>query len=175
MLGVMPKPLDFIPRTLSARINLQTVTAITLLLIATILAVYLGTRYITKQEAEDQVGKTLEAIAYRIDNTLLSVEQTATIIQGDIPNHLDNPLKLFDLSLKAIEANPYISGCAIALNPDYYTYKGQPFMAYVHRTHEDIISAGSTPQPLIKSRTFTSKPFPDGLWRALDGALPSSI
>ena len=37
-------------------------------------------------------------------------------------------------------------------------------MAYVHRTHEDIISAGSTPQPLIKSRTFTSKPFTEQEW-----------
>ena len=143
----MPRPLDFIPRTLSARINLQTVTAITLLLIASIVAVFVGTWLITKVEAEGQVEETLDAIAYRIDNTLLSVEQTATIIQGDIPNHLDSPRKLFDLSQKAIEANPYIAGCAIALNPDYYTHRGQAFMAYVHRTHEEILSSGRRPRP----------------------------
>ena len=173
----MPRPLDFIPRTLSARINLQTVTAITLLLIASIVAVFVGTWLITKVEAEGQVEETLDAIAYRIDNTLLSVEQTATIIQGDIPNHLDSPRKLFDLSQKAIEANPYIAGCAIALNPDYYTHRGQAFMAYVHRTHEEILSSGRRPRPFVRSGTFTSKPFTEQEWftKPLAEGVPSWV
>lgn len=160
----MPRPLDFIPRTLSARINLETVSAITALLIASVLAVSIGTRLITREEAGRQANQTLDGISYRIDNTLLSVEETAAIIAGDINNNLNNPDKLFDLCRKAVEANPYISGCAIALSPDHYTVKGKPFMAYVHRAHEDIIGTGNTTRHLVESQTFTSIPFTEQDW-----------
>ena len=150
----MPKTRDIIPRTESAKIIVQTVSFITVLLIASILAMTLGTRRISREETTRQVSQTLDGVAYRIDNTLVGVEQTAAIIKADIPKHLGSPKELFKLSRKALEANPDISGCAIALNPDYYTEKGTPFMAYVHRDNKAIVSA----------RSFTSTPFTEQDW-----------
>ncbi len=161
----MPKSRPFIPRTVSARIILQTVTIITLLLAVTIFALTIGTRKIIREETERQVYQALDGITYRIDNTLLSVEQTAAIIKENIPNHPDNPQELFKLCRKAIEANPSIDGCAIALNPDYFTYRGKPFMAYVHRAQEELVSAGS----------FTATPFTEQNWyiKPLQEGVPS--
>ncbi len=150
----MPKPKDFIPKTLSARIILQTVFSIALLLVPTILAMVIGTRLIIQEEAERQIDHALDGIAYRIDNTLLSVEQTATMVREEIPRHLGHPEELYALCREVLDANPSIDGCAIALNPRDYTVRGKPFMAYTHRTHDEIRSA----------ETFTSLPFTEQQW-----------
>ena len=102
----MPKPRDFIPRTLSARIILQTVSSITLLLIPTILAMVIGTRLVIREEVGREVDHALDGIAYRIDNTLLGIEQTSAIIQQDVPRYLDQPQELYELCRKVLEADP---------------------------------------------------------------------
>ena len=150
----MPKLRAFIPRALSARIVLQTVFAIALLLIPTILALTIGTRMIIKEEVGRQVDQALDGITCRLDNTFLSVEQTATLLQEDIPNHLGHPQDLYRLFRKVLASNPSIDGCAIALNPDTYAVNGKPFMAYVHRERDNIVSADS----------FTAAPFTEQEW-----------
>ncbi|MBR4734798.1 MAG: hypothetical protein IK052_01770, partial [Bacteroidales bacterium] len=150
----MPKPGDFIPRTVAARIITLTVSYVGVLLAITILAMTIGMRISIKEETGRQVDQTLEGIASRIDNTFLGVEQTAHIIEGDIPIFLDSPQKLLQLCREAIKANPDINGCAIALNPDYYTVGGKPFMAYIYRQGESLVS----------SETFTSRPYTQQEW-----------
>ena len=160
----MPK-LNFIPKTESARIILQTVAAVTLLLlIPSIFAMTFGTRMIIKEEVGRQVDQALDGIAYRIDNTLLSVEQAAGIIQKEIPARLDNPQELYQLCEKALDVNPAIDGCAIALNPDHYTHEGKPFMAYVHRSRKAIVTNQEAIDPYQASETFTSLPFTEQEW-----------
>ena len=150
----MAKPRDFIPRTVSARIILQTVLAIALLLIPTILAMVIGTRVIAREEVGQQVDQALDGIAYRIDNSLLEVEQTAAMVLGDIPSSPDNPQEVYEFCRNVLEDNPSIEGCAVALNPDYYAFRGKPFMAYVHRENEE----------LIYSDSFTSLPYTQQEW-----------
>ena len=162
----MPKPRDFIPRTLSARIILQTVFSISLLLIPTVLAMVIGTRLLIREEAGRQVDQALDGIAYRLDNTFLEVEQTAAIIGREIPNLLDRPQELNKLCRKALEVNPSITGCAIALNPDYYTSSGEPFRAYIHRAREGAVSANSRYRPLLSSESFTAQSFTEQAWYA---------
>lgn len=145
----MLKPRDFIPRTVAARIISRTVLYVTVFLAFTILAMTIGMRISIKEETGRQVDQTLEGVACRIDNTFLGVEQTAHIIKGDIPFFLESPQKLLQLCCEAIKANPDISGCAIALNPDYYTVGGKPFMAYIYQNGESLVA----------SETFTSRPF----------------
>ena len=153
----MPKLQDFMPKTASARIILQTVSAIALLLIPAILAVVLGTRLIIREEVDRQIDQALDGIAYRIDNILLGVEQTAAMVQEDIPEHLDQPQELYKLCRKVLEANPSVSGCAIALNPDYYQFEGKPFMALLYKAQGEICSA----------ETFASRPFTEQEWYLL--------
>lgn len=160
------RPRDFIPRTLSARIILQTVLLVTIPLATTVLAITIGTRLIIREETGRRVNQALDGIAYRIDNTLLCVEQTAAIIHDALPNFLDKPNALLALCQEALESNPNIAGCAIALNPELYLIRGKPFMAYVHRDHEEIVSLGTQPRPLITSQSFTSLPFTEQEWYA---------
>ena len=56
----MPKPRDFLPRTLSSRICLQTVISVGSLLVATILAMTIGTRLIIREETAGNVDQALE-------------------------------------------------------------------------------------------------------------------
>ena len=150
----MSKPRVFIPRTVAARIIFLTVSYVGVLLAITILAMTIGMRISVKEEIGRQVDQTLEGVVCRIDNTFLGVEQTAHIIEGDIPIFLESPQKLLQLCREAIKANPDISGCAIALNPDYYTDGGKPFMAYIYRKGESLVS----------SQTFTSRPYTQQEW-----------
>lgn len=159
----MPKPRDFIPRTMSAKIITQTVLAIAMLLIPIIIGMVIGTRMIIKEEVGHQVDQALNGIAYRIDNTLLNVEQTAAILQDEITTHLDRPQDLGRLCRNVLETNPSISGCAIALKPDKYTFGGKPFMTYVHRAHGGI-HANRQSRALLTSDTFTDKPFTEQTW-----------
>ena len=150
----MPKSRDFIPRTVAARIISLTVIYVGILLAVTILAMTIGMRITIKEETGRQVDQTLKGVSYRIDNTFLGVEETAHIIEGDIPFFLESPQKLLQLCREAIKANPDISGCAIALNPEYYTFGGKPFMAYIYRKGESLVS----------SETFTSRPYTEQEW-----------
>ncbi|MBR4808785.1 MAG: cache and HAMP domain-containing protein [Bacteroidales bacterium] len=147
-------PRDFIPKTVAARIIFRTVLYVAVLLALTILAMTIGMRITINEETGRQADLTLEGVTCRIDNTFLGVEQTAHIIKGDIPFFLESPQKLLQLCREAIKANPDISGCAIALNPDYYTVGGKPFMAYIYRSGELLVS----------SETFTSRPFTQQEW-----------
>ena len=150
----MPEPRDLIPRTVAARIIFRSVFYVAILLAFTILSMTIGMRISIRKETDRQVEEVLEGIAYRIDNTLLGVEQAAHIIKGDIPNHLENPQKLLQLCHETIKANPDICGCAIALNPDYYTVDKKPFMAYMYKSGET----------LVRSETFTSRPYTEQEW-----------
>ena len=150
----MPKTRDFIPRSLAAKIIFKTVFYVAILLAPTILAMTLGMRVVIKEETGRQVDQALDGIAYRLDNVLLGVEQTAHRIHARIPNCLGSPRELQHLCLEAIEANPDITGCAIALNPDDYMVGGKPFMTYVHRSGN----------ALVNSETFTSQPFTQQEW-----------
>ena len=150
----MPKLRDFIPKTVAAGIILRTVLYVSVLLALTILAMTIGMRISIRKEIERQVGQTLEGVDYRIDNTFLGVEHTAHIIKGDIPNFLESPGELLQLCREAIKANPDIIGCAIALNPDYYTVEGKPFMAYIYRNGETLVG----------SETFTARPYTQQEW-----------
>ena len=150
----MPKPGDFIPRTVAARIISRTVFYVGVLLAVTILAMTIGMRISIKKEIGRQADQILEGVACRIDNTFFGVEETAHIIKGDIPIFLESPQKLLQLCREAVKANPDISGCAIALNPDYYTVGGKPFMVYIYRSGELLVS----------SETFTSRPYTEQEW-----------
>ena len=143
---------------------MQTVLAIAMLLIPIIVGMVIGTRTIIKEEVGREVDQALDGIAYRIDNTLLNVEQTAAIIRDEVTKHLDSPRELDRLCRNVLETNPSISGCAIALNPDKYTSQGKPFMTYIHRAQGGSLRANQQSQTLLASDTFTDKPFTEQIW-----------
>ena len=99
--------------------------------------------------------QTLEGTIEHIDGILLSVEQSAGNIYFNMYRHLDNPEKLYDYSRRLVESNPYVSGCAIALEPYFYKDR-ELFMAYYHRS-----KIGSK---IVRSETFGNKPYTQQVW-----------
>ena len=69
---------------------------------------------------------------------------------------------MFLYSRKMVETNPYVAGCAIAFEPDYYKERGRYFMAYVHHVNKDKLETVSS--EIIQAETFGNVPYPEQIW-----------
>ena len=152
----------FISKTLSVRISFMVVCPFALLLSAALLVMFIFSRKAVEEEALQKAEQTLDATLLNIDNILLSVEQSAGNIYYDLLFHLDQPDRMFTYCRQLLEANPYITGCAIAFEPDYYKEHGQYFMAYMYRSRRGGLS--STTSPIIQKETFGNVPYSEQVW-----------
>ena len=109
-----------IKKTLSVRIGLMVVTAMALLLIASMIVMLHYARKAVKEEAIQKAEQTLEGVILNVDNILLSVEQSAGNIYFSMNLETDSREKIFTYARKLVETNPYVAGCAIAFKEDYY-------------------------------------------------------
>jgi methyl-accepting chemotaxis protein/sigma-B regulation protein RsbU (phosphoserine phosphatase) len=115
-----------------------------------------------KAEARQKAEETLEGVVRQVDNVLLSVEQSAGNIYWDLLTHLNESERMFLYSRKMVETNPYVAGCAIAFEPDYYQERGRYFMAYVHHVNKDKLETVSS--EIIQAETFGNVPYPEQIW-----------
>ena len=129
----MLQPAKFLAKTLSVRLSLNVVSAVALLFVVALLAMYWYTRGIVKEEVLQKATQTLEATVQHMDNMLYDVEHVARNMRWNVEHHLDQPDLMFTYSKKVLELNPNISGCAIAFEPYYYRDRGQYFMSYYYR------------------------------------------
>jgi HAMP domain-containing protein len=157
----MHRLLKTITQTLSVRISLMVVFAMAILLMASLTAMLHYSKRVVKEEALNKAVQILDATVLRIDNILLSVEQSTGNIFFSLMANLDNPDVMFDYSRKLVEANPYVAGCAIAFKENFFKDR-QYFMAYVYRSDGDTLS--STDSPIIQSEIFGSVPYTEQVW-----------
>lgn len=128
---MIPLP-KYLRQTLSARISLMVVFSIGILLVASLSVMLYYSRKSIKEEALCKADQTLKGTIEQIDNTLLSVEQSAGIVYFNLLPYLNNPEKMMGYCRELVDANPNITGCAIAFKKDYL--KDYPYyMAWVHR------------------------------------------
>ena len=80
-----------IKKTLSVRIGLMMVLAMTLLLMASMMVMLHYSRKAVKTEAIEKAVRSLEGMTNNIDNILLSVEQTTGNIYFNMLPYLNNP------------------------------------------------------------------------------------
>ena len=126
----------------------------TVLLLAVTLAVMLYfSRQTLKEEAIQDAEETLAGTVQQIDNVLLSIEQTTEYTYQDLLGHLDEPERMETYCRKVVEGNPYVVGCAIVFQPNFYQGR-ELFMAYVHRENDKLVSSDS----------FGSKPYTEQIW-----------
>lgn len=121
-----------INKTLSVRLSLMVVFELTLLLFVALGVMFIFARKMLKDEAMRNAEQTLEATVQHIDNILLSIEQSTGNVYWDVLGKLKDQERMYDYCETIVESNPYIVGCAIALEPSFND-DHQPFMAYVHR------------------------------------------
>ena len=154
-----------INRNLSVHLSLIVVSAMAILLMASLVVILHYSRKALKQETLQKASQTLESTVQHIDNILLSVEQTSGNIYHNILPHLQNPDTLYTFSRQLVASNPYVTGCAIAMKPNYYPGR-ELFMAYYHRDDSDNDGIADKDTPLIQSDTFGDRPYTQQLWYA---------
>lgn len=152
----------FINRQLSLQISAKVVLAIALLLSVALSIMLVFSRKAVTKEAIHNAEHTLEYTVRQIDNVLLDVEQASGNVYWDLLSHLDNTERMTKYCEELVRACPYIDGCTVAFEPDYYKQKGQLFMTYVHRSRTDTTSTADA--PLVHQTSFNNRPYTEQIW-----------
>lgn len=134
----MTKLTRLIKGKLSVKISLMAVSAMAVLLIASLVVMLLYSRKKVKEETLARVTQTLDATVQNIDNILLSVEQTAGNVYYSLAPHINNPEALELYRRKLIDSNPYVSDCTIAFGDSSLT-ESKWSVKPVQEGHEPLI------------------------------------
>ena len=97
-------------------------------------------RQSVSSEAVEQAQVKLNNAILQIDNVLNSVETAVENLSWLIPEKLELPDYMYELTQQVLRSNPYVVGSAIAFEPGYYVEKGVLFSPYSYRTDEGIKS-----------------------------------
>lgn len=111
--------LSFYKRHLSLRLSVRVVAAMNILLMATLLVMFFVSRRSMKADALNRASQTLEGAMVKVDNILLSVEETMGNLYFHMQPQLHNPDSVKVYCQKIVETNPYVTGCTIAFKPDF--------------------------------------------------------
>lgn len=150
-----------IKKTLSVRIGLMVVTAMAMLLIASMIVMLHYARKAVREEAIQKAEQTLEGVILNVDNILLSVEQSTGNIYFSMNLETDSREKIFTYARKLVETNPYVAGCAIAFKEDYFKDR-KLFMAYVH--HADSAGTAYADTDVVPDDMFADGPYTEQTW-----------
>ena len=98
------------------------------------------TRSQAQQMALDTSVKSLKGVVHEaflmIDQVEKSVERTVTAVE----QQLDDPDAMYGYSRLLLEHHPYLSGCSISFEPDYFKSKGRYFSAHAYRDGDSIVT-----------------------------------
>lgn len=150
-----------ISRTLSLRLSLMVVLAVAVLLSVSLAVMLHFSRQALKHEALQNAEQTLEGTVQRVDNILLSVEQSVGNVYWDMLSHIDQQEQMEGYCRRIVECCPYVAGCAIAFEPDFYPGQ-EPFMVYVYR--RDGMKDSTTPSELAVTHVFGKRPYTEQQW-----------
>ena len=135
----MTKLTNFIKGRLSVKISLMAVSAMAVLLIASLVVMLLYSRKKVREETLARVTLTLDATVQNIDNILLSVEQATGNVYYSLPSRINNPEALELFRRKLIDSNPYVADCTIALGDTTVT-ESKWTVKHVQEGKERLIS-----------------------------------
>lgn len=151
----------YISKTFSVRLSLMVLVVVAVLMAVSLYIMFYYSRKAIREEAIQHAEQTLDGTIQRIDNVLLSVEQSAGNMYWNLYSQLRKPEKMREYSRKLVETNPYILGCAFAFEPYYYKDRAY-FMIYAHRTSSGGLAMSDS--PIIQAETFGNKPYNEQIW-----------
>ena len=129
----------YITKTLSFRLSLMVLIALATLLMAALFIMFIYSRLAVKAEALSMAEQTLEATVQKIDNILLSIEQSSGNIYWKLFNHINNPDKIDVYCRKLVENNPYIASCTIGFEPGFYKDRDPYAVAYRRSSDGSVV------------------------------------
>ena len=153
--------LKFINQTLSVKLSLVVVSAMAILLMASLVVMLCYSRKTIREEALQKATQTLESTVQHIDNILLSVEQTTGNFYNTLYPDIHRPELMDTYCQKLVESNPYIMGCSIAFKPDFFN-QGEHFMVSWRR--EVVDSVSTVDKPVVKIEISSHHPYTEQAW-----------
>lgn len=157
----MQRPSTFYKRHLSLRLSLRVASAVSLLLMLTLLVMFFYSRGVMKEDALQRASQTMEGAMVRIDNILLSVEESTGNMYYQLKPHMNNPDTMRAYCRMIVETNPYATGCVIAFKPGYFADRDS-FMVYYHRTGN--ISDAPADSLIVFADSFGDIPYTEQAW-----------
>ena len=141
----------------SLRLNTLIVLEIMTLLVVSLGALFFFTRKSLVEESKLDAEQRLETTVQRVDDILMTIEQTSGNFYYRLLEQLDQPERIASIARRPVESNSNIDGCAIAFKPNYFPGH-ELFINYVHRkkynSPELIISDKSVGIPYTKQPWF---------------------
>ena len=117
----MSRLVRYIGKTLSFRLSLMVIGALTVLLIVALTIMFFFSRRALREEAISHAAQTLEATVARIDNVLLDVEQASGNIYWKMLRHVHQPELMESYAQRLVDENPYIVDAHFHWNTDSFT------------------------------------------------------
>lgn len=122
-------------RSFSIRLSFSILGVISVLFILAFIGNYSSARKHVQKESIERAESALENTILRIDNVLQTVETTIHNLSWTALEKLDSPDELYSITRHIVESNSFISGSAIAFEPNYYKEKGVFFAPYSYRNN----------------------------------------
>lgn len=123
----MLKLTEIIKKNLPLRISLMIGSALSLLLLVSLVIMLFFSRKTMKDDALNNASYSLDQAMTNIDNILLSVEEATGNTYFNLL--MTKPEMAQSYSRKIVESNPYITDCVIALDDNDNPYKNQTWFS----------------------------------------------
>lgn len=120
-------------RSLSRRLSLWIVLFAAAIFLAALVYVFVISRNAVRQEAIRGASRELDNTVLRVNGILEDVQIAADNLEWLIYKDLDNPDRMMEYSRNVVLNNPFLNGCSISFEPNYFPSKGRYFSAYSNR------------------------------------------
>lgn len=138
--------------------------ALATLLMAALFIMFIYSRMAVKAEALSKAEQTLEATVHKIDNILLSLEQSSGNIYWKMVSHIHEPDMMDVYCRKLVEGNAYISSCFIGIEPGFY--KDRTSFAVAYRRSSDQEGKAADRTSVVKLDLSGNRPYYEQPWYA---------
>ncbi len=108
-----------------------------LLIVALGITLHYSQRYIQEKNM-DRAVKSLKEIVNASFKVIRGVEMVTDAKVPLIEEHLDAPDMMFDFSRQLLEENPFIKGCSVSFEPNFFQEKGKFFSAYSYAGKDSL-------------------------------------
>lgn len=123
-----------VKHSFSTRVSLHILLIAGIVFSVAFVIFYHSARLQVQADAERHARSSLSNTVQQIDNVLHAVEVAVANNAYQVARLIHRPDSLYGIARQMLAANPLISGCAIAFEPDYYPDRGRFFSPYAYRT-----------------------------------------
>ena len=122
----------------STKLSLYILLVVAFVFVAGFVWNYRSSRDYVSNEAVERVQGSLDGVVMKIDNVLNSVETAVKNMSWVVADNIDDPESMYRFTRMMLVDNPFITGSAVAFEPNYFEEKGLYFSPYSYRVGDSI-------------------------------------